>query len=369
MEKKIIGTFQLFTLVVLFELGSAIILGIGLEANKDAWIALLIGTICGIVLFLLYSTIYKLSGGETSLLQMWQAGVGHSLGKLITIFYIAYFLYISMRVTADFSFFINEYLLFNLQDWIIKLTILLLTAYVCYLGIETIGRSAEILFMIMMVFILVIILFVLFQGGFYLNHLRPVLANGWGPIFKTVYPQILTFPFGECIVFLCLFKFVESFPAFIKKGWIAILISGLVLMIVAILNIGVLTADIAKSFSFPFIKTIEQIHLFNFLRHVELLAVVVFIIGGFIKILIFLYAGIIELAEVFHVTSYQKLIIPAAMVVYFVSVFFMKNFMIHIYIGLKIIPFSLHLFFQIILPFVLLTSLYIRRFRCKAKKI
>lgn len=365
MDKQKIGMFQLFTLIALFELGSALVLGVGLEANKDAWIALFMGTLCGIGLFFFYSTLYKLSGEGASFLQMWQAGFGRQLGKLITFFYIAYFLYISMRVTADFAFFINEYLLLTLQDWIIKLTILLLTAYVCYLGIETIGRSAEILFMIMMFFILFIILCVLFQEEFHLNRLRPVLENGWGPIFKTVFPQILTFPFGECIVFLCLFQFVQKFPTFIKKGWIAILISGLVLMIVAILNIGVLTVDIAKSFAFPFIKTIEHIHFLNFLRHLELLAVVVFIIGGFIKILIFFYASITGLAELFHVTSYQKLIIPVMMVVYFVSVFFMKNFIIHIYIGLKIIPFSLHLLFQGIAPLVLLIILYMRWLWCK----
>ncbi|EEM68672.1 MULTISPECIES: GerAB/ArcD/ProY family transporter [Bacillus cereus group] len=360
MNKKKIGVFQLFALIVLFELGSALILGVGLKANKDAWIALLIGTICGIGLFFFYSILYKLSGEGTSFLQMWQAGFGHIFGKFITFFYIAYFLYISMRVTADFAFFINEYLLLTLQDWIIKLTILLLTAYVCYLGIETIGRSAEFLFIIMIFFILFIIFCVLFQEGFYLNHLRPVLENGWDPIFKAVFPQIITFPFGECIVFLCLFQFVGNFSAFIKKGWIAILISGLVLMIVSILNICVLTVDIAKSFAFPFIKTIEHIHFLNFLRHLELLAVVVFIIGGFIKILIFFYASITGVAELFNVTSFQKIIVPVMMIVYFISVFFMKNFITHIYIGLKIIPLSLHLVFQGIVPFVLLIILYIR---------
>jgi spore germination protein KB len=52
--KRKIHPIQLFTLMVLFELGSAVVVGLGLEAKQDAWLAILFGMMGGIVLFSLY---------------------------------------------------------------------------------------------------------------------------------------------------------------------------------------------------------------------------------------------------------------------------------------------------------------------------
>jgi spore germination protein KB len=44
-----INAFQLFVLIVLFELGSAIVVGLGMQAKQDAWLAILIGMAGGLV--------------------------------------------------------------------------------------------------------------------------------------------------------------------------------------------------------------------------------------------------------------------------------------------------------------------------------
>lgn len=45
---------QYFIIIVLFELGSAILVGLGMDAGRDAWFAILLGMLCGMVLFLGY---------------------------------------------------------------------------------------------------------------------------------------------------------------------------------------------------------------------------------------------------------------------------------------------------------------------------
>lgn len=369
MQIQRIERFQLFTMIVLAQLGSAIVLGIGLDAKKDAWIALLLGTICGIVLFFLYTYSYQLSGEGSSLLHMLQKAFNRPIGYIFAFLYYVYFLYIAARVTGDFSFFINEVLLINvnLHAWIIKGTILLLVAYICYLGIETVGRTSENLFFIMLSFIFLIVILMFFKEQFEFRHLRPILENGWMPIFQAVFPTIITFPFGEFVVFLSFFQFLTSFSQFIKKGWLSIVISGIVLMFAAILNVGVLTAELAKAFTFPFIKTIEHINFLNFIRHLQLLAVLVFMIGGLIKIFLFSYAGIRGLAELFKLHSYKKMIIPLLLMVYLICVFFMKSYTFHIYIGLKIVPPYVHLFFQIFVPLLFFIALLIKKHMNKPK--
>ena len=62
MEKAKISATQLFVLVVLFEMGSAILVGIASDAKQDAWIAILLGLAGGISgLFYLLPIIFVLS--------------------------------------------------------------------------------------------------------------------------------------------------------------------------------------------------------------------------------------------------------------------------------------------------------------------
>lgn len=54
MENAKISPHQLFSLIVLLELGTALIVPLGVEAKQDAWLAELLGLTGGIVLLLQY---------------------------------------------------------------------------------------------------------------------------------------------------------------------------------------------------------------------------------------------------------------------------------------------------------------------------
>ncbi|MEH7749512.1 GerAB/ArcD/ProY family transporter, partial [Neobacillus drentensis] len=58
MEKAKISGFQLFVLIVLFEMGSALLLSPGSEAKQDAWIAILFGLVGGIIVFFIYYRLF-----------------------------------------------------------------------------------------------------------------------------------------------------------------------------------------------------------------------------------------------------------------------------------------------------------------------
>lgn len=369
MEIKRIGSLELASMIILFQLGSSIVLGMGMEAGKDAWIAIGISTLIGIAIHFCYIALYRAGGASKTFTNILQEAFSRPLGIFLAGLYYLYFLYLAARVTADFAFFINEVLLWSVRAWVIKLSILLLVAYVCYLGIETLGRSSEALTLMMISFLLLVIVSMFFLEEFDLNNLRPILENGYSPIIKAVFPTLITFPFGEVIVFLCYYQYVKSFPSFQKHGWLAVLISGFILMVISILNIGFLTAELAKFFIFPFMKTIEHINFLNFIRHLELLAVLIFTIGGLIKISIFSFAGIQGLAGIFKIKKDQKMIIPFLLTVYIISVVFMKNFSIHLFIGLKIVPLYIHLFFQLFMPILCLFLLVIKLLWRKRKRL
>ncbi|MDR7246351.1 GerAB/ArcD/ProY family transporter, partial [Priestia megaterium] len=54
MEKAKISSSQLFILMVLFELGSALLVPLAIDAKQDAWLAILLGMVFSFVLLLVY---------------------------------------------------------------------------------------------------------------------------------------------------------------------------------------------------------------------------------------------------------------------------------------------------------------------------
>lgn len=54
-----IGLLQFFTLTVLFELGTALVVNLGMESDKDAWISILLGNLIGLIVFAGYAYLYR----------------------------------------------------------------------------------------------------------------------------------------------------------------------------------------------------------------------------------------------------------------------------------------------------------------------
>ena len=64
MLKENISLTQLFTIMVNFLLGSAIVLGVGKEAKQDAWIAIGIATLIGIGLMYFYYSLNQIAAKQ-----------------------------------------------------------------------------------------------------------------------------------------------------------------------------------------------------------------------------------------------------------------------------------------------------------------
>jgi spore germination protein KB len=360
MTKVTISFFQLFSMMVLFLIGTSQVVGIGLAAKQDAWIVPAIAAILGVILLYLYLYLYKLSGYE-HLIGILEMGFGLYLGKFIGLLYCFYFLYIGARITKDFNYFVSKTLFFSFPDWILSLTFLLVVGYGIYLGIEAVARSSEILFFLLIIFVISITVLFVCSPEFSMEHLRPVLGNGWRPIWKEIFPKYLTFPEGEIIAFMMVFPLVENRDILRKKGWIVYLVSGLIFILANVLVIGMLTGETAILYLFPFVKALEMINLLNFIQHIEYVSSFYFILTVFIKLFVFTYSGAKGISLVFNIKNIKVVIAVACGAVYIMSFFIASSFTSHIKIGIEWVPTYLHIPFQIIIPLLLLVILLIKK--------
>ena len=145
MEKAKISTYQLFVLIVLFELGSALLLPLALDAKQDAWLTILLGMVGGIFLFLVN---YRLFHYYPDILptEYMQKIVGKSFGKLLALLYILYFMYMAARVVRDYGEMLVTFAYPQTPLFIINALFLVVIIYTIRKGIEVVARTGELLF-------------------------------------------------------------------------------------------------------------------------------------------------------------------------------------------------------------------------------
>lgn len=352
MNKVTISTLEVCSMMLLFLTGSTIVVGLNFTAMEDSIFAIAIEIGFGLLLFYFYLLVLKKSAWK-EFLPLLEMGFGSFLAKIIALVFSFYFLYIAARVMNDFAFFTTQLLYPDAPKWIAALPFLVAIGYCLMLGIEAIARSAVIMGFFFVVILVVLWLLGFFSEEFQARYLLPLFSHGFTPIRKMIFPTGLTFPYGELVVFLVLLPKVAQKEKIQKVVWIPIVMAGLVMMITMELVIGILHAPFANTYYFPFVKAMELITYLGVIEHLEIFTYLLLIGGGFIKVSVFIYAARAVLTQLFKVKQKNWHVLILVGSVYLLSLHRSGNIAEHLYVGLKLVPYYLHIPIQFILPFLL----------------
>ncbi|MFB9760568.1 GerAB/ArcD/ProY family transporter [Ectobacillus funiculus] len=370
MEKAKVSAIQLFALMFLFEMGTALVVSYGIGAKKDAWLAILLGLGAGIVLFFIHYFLFRqypnlpLTGYARKIF-------GKYLGWIIGLLYILYFLYIAARNLREFGDLLISSALPKTPLLAINILMVLTICYVLSLGIEVLGRTAEVFLVVLLLLGATGNFLVLVSGNWHPHNLQPFLENGWKPILTTVFPLIISFPFGEMIVFTMLLPYLNQ-PESVKRVWLSALISGgLALSWTASLNIVVLDVEKVERSVFPLLSTIRVVNLMEFLQRLDVIVVYTLLITVFFKASIFFYSAVIGIVDLFKLKNHQQIVLPVGIILIFLSIVIASDFAEHLEEGFVITGYYLHIPFLMIIPLLMLLVAIIRnRFKkVKDKKI
>lgn len=360
MEKAKISAYQLFVLIVLFQMGSSMVVPLASGAKQDAWLAILIGMAGGMCLFLIYYTLY--SYYPTSLPATYVPKlVGPFLGKFIIFIYMVYFIYLSARVLRDFGDMLVAFAYPETPMFIINALLMLVIIYSVRKGIEVIARTAEIMFIFFAFILLTGSVLILISGIIEIPQLRPVLENGLKPVLKTAFSETLYFPFGEILAFIVLLPYLKPSKIVKRTGLLAIGASGLMLANTMAVNVAVLGVSLVGRTPFPLLATIQSVNAAEYLQRMDVYFMLSSIIGGFFKIAIFFYICVVGAADLFKVKESKRLVYPMGMVVLFSSILIASTYPEHLYEGIQFVPLALHLPFQVIIPVLLLLIAVFKR--------
>ncbi|MCM3016808.1 spore germination protein [Priestia megaterium] len=325
MEKAKLSVIQLFSLMFIFEMGTALVVSYGTNARKDAWLAILLALCGGIVLFYIFHFLYRqypnllFTGYIRELL-------GKYLGWIVGLLYCLHFLYICGRNVRELGDLLVSSTLSETPLLAINLTLVLVICYVIHLGIEVVGRTAEVFMVVLLLLGAAGNFFVLVSGDVDFHQIRPFLERGWKPIFTTAFPHLLIFPFGEMIAFTMLLPYLNR-PQLAKRAWLAAMISsGVILSWTVLLNTSVLGIDVMQRSVFPTLTAVGKVNLFDFIERLDAIVVFTLLITVFFKASIYLYAAVIGIADLFKLRTYHQILFPTGTIVIFLSLTMASSF-------------------------------------------
>lgn len=360
MEKIKIQPIQLFPLMVLFECGSAMVVGLGIEAKQDAWIVTLLGTLGGAGLFSLYAYLFS-QFSSLPFTNYLEKIIGKFLGRILAIIYICLFLYLAARILRTFCALLITTILADTPIWVVAIVMMLPICFGCFLGFEVLARTAEIFFPWILFFGFLFVLFSLMSGLPKLENFQPVLADGWKPVLQTFFPVVLSFPFGESIAFANFFPNVNKQKGAILAGYSAIFFSGFLLLLVTVIIIGIMGGYLAKTSTFPLLEAAGRVSVGDVSLRIDPIVIILMVIGGFFKIAVYLCSAVDGLSSLIHKPDLKKFIIPIMAAAIVISSIFIAGSYVEHNKSIKIVAYFLQVPLFMMIPFLLVIIVMIKK--------
>jgi len=359
MENAKLSSYQFFVMILLYEMGTSLVISLGSGAKQNTWFSIILGSLIGILFYLVNYKIYTYYPNELPTSYSKKI-IGKFLGNLLGYFYIIYFTYICARVTRDFGELLVAVAYTQTPLFVVNAIMIILCVFAVKKGIEVIARTAEINFALMYLFAITGFMLILFSGLIEMDNLKPVLKSNWGTVLRVVFLETAFVPFGEMIAFTYLLPYL-NFP---KNGHLlgsfGILLSGINLSLTAAINVAVLSVPLFENSQFPLLATIQYISIGNFIDRLDIFFIFAAFIGSFFKIVIYFYVAIIATNDLFHLKDHKKIVYPFGLIILFLSKSIASNYQEHIDEGLKFVPPHLHIPFQIGIPVILLVIAFFK---------
>ncbi|MGM7722187.1 GerAB/ArcD/ProY family transporter [Metabacillus sp. Hm71] len=360
MNKEKIGNIQLFYIMVGYVLGTAIILGLGLEVKQDAWIFILIGTLGGMLLMTIYTQLSAFYPDDT-LVQMIPKIIGKYLSYPIILLYIFHFTYSAARACRELGDLLASTILTETPLIVTIVSFMVLVIYCLRGGIEPFFRMGEVVFPVYIFALMLIWTLLLSVEGNDVKNLTPVLANGIKPVLKEAFPTALNFPFGETIVFMMFFPFLNSKKNIKKIGIVAVLFGGILLTVNSIMIMSVLGPEIYSQNIFSLLTATRMVTIADFLERFDVLVILMMVAGVFFKAGGFLFGAALGIAHLFNLKQTRSVTLGLGTIIISLSLISANSYVEHINIGFLFFVPYVHTFLQIIVPILLLCIAFIRK--------
>lgn len=363
MEKEFINDKEAICLFITFVIGSSLIIGTGVSAKNDAWIAAIVGIMMAIPILAVYTRIISLFQGR-DLFDILILLFGKVVGKILAVVYILYAFHLGALVLRNFGEFIKIVAMPETPLFVSIFSLGLVCIIAARLGIEVLGRTSA--FFIPLVFLILIVVQILVIPQYHMDYLKPILGNGLSPVLMGGF-SAFSFPFAETVIFMGVFSSLKTKKSPSKVFRWGIIISGLIMIVITIRNISVL-GNMLGSYYFPSYAAVSRIKIGDFLQRIEVTVSFVFFFGVFIKSSVCLLVVSKGVSKIFNLKDYRSIVIQIGLSMIYFAYIIYDNSMEMNYWAFKVYPYYAFPV-QVILPVIIWILAEIKAGRDKAKAL
>lgn len=350
---------QLWALVAVYTCGTTILVvssGLAGMAKQDAWIAVIVTTIIGLLFVSLYAYLGYLYPNNT-LIEMIQLAFGKIIGRII----VACFIFFCIVNISQVIYYINSFMIKEYMDktppYAIALVCIIALSIALYYGIETIARSAEIfVYYISFMFILAMLLVI---PNVKIDNLLPILEDGIVPVLKGSI-QLSGYITWPLILILMIYpKNIDYSKEATRSLFRGYLWAAFLIFISNTMAILVLGSNIASKSLYPTYLLATEINVGMILTRVEGVIASVWIITVFFRALLYFYGIVVGMSQLIGLKDYKTIILPVGLIVLILSDVIYPNYAYEVEYDSKTwILFSFT--FGAILPLILLAVTFIK---------
>lgn len=363
LEEGKISSFQLFSLMTSFLIGSTVILQSINIAGRDSWISNILGIFCGVTLILVMTRLVKEYPGMT-LIEYLQKIFGKALGKFIGVIYLFYFLILAALVVRNYTDLFATAIMPETPTWFLNATLALTVAYVIYQRIEVMGRLSELVIPVALTILMITSGLLNLSGIVHSQNLFPILDKGLGAVLLGTVPYA-SFPYLELILFSMVIPYVNNTSKVRTASLASIFVAGTLLTLVLMQDIAIF-GEYMATLSFPRFSAIRLITVGDFVERIEPLVLALWIASSILKIGVCLYAFTLGLAQLFGLKDLNHLVFPSSILVIVLTATLFENNFQMLNFATNIYPvFAIPL--QIGLPVIMLFLTIYRRKKEKRK--
>ncbi|MDF2684449.1 MAG: hypothetical protein K0R47_5639 [Brevibacillus sp.] len=306
---------QMMIITMLFTIGTTILVTPSTMAStsgQDAWISALLGTVAGLGLGWIYTSLGLLYPGN-NLLEINELVLGKWLGRLVsTLFVFTMFLF-SSQVLYYIGNFLATHFFPETPIQFLILLFLIIPVAAMRVGIEPFARAVELFFPWFLLLFICLVLFVFPKAEFV--NMQPILEASGIEIFKGVI-WFVSITYLTAPTLLMFFPAVVNRPLPFKKGFlVGGILGGLILILIILLSVLVLGAKVTILYNYPSFILGRQINIGNFLQRLEAIVAILWFLTIFVKLTMYNFAAVIGLAQLCRLRTYRPLILPSGILI------------------------------------------------------
>lgn len=285
-------------------------------ARNGAWLSLLISFIIGLILLGCILFLYR-RFPHLTLIEYSQQLVGKWVTGILMLPFILCLFYMVTGIVLDISLFMTSSIMRRTPMYVFAVLIFLVVALSARIGVEKFSRMF-ILINLTVIFSIIIIL-ILASQNYKLEHLIPIMPDGWKPILLGSYLSY-GFPFSEMIVFTMILPHVrkDEYPS-LKKGLILALIINAFFLILTVLSTIMVFGPLASDRVYSMFEVARTIELYKVFTRIEILIGYSLIIGSYMKAVITFYILNIAITQLFRVEERYIFLFPLALTCFLFS--------------------------------------------------